>query len=112
MLTLLKIILIDIKLCVIQHGVSSEFFKIGPDCRQGDPASPYIFLLYVEIMGLMLRENRDISGIITLFGKEYKVLQYADDTTILLDGSEKITEISFVSCWPIFKMFWTQTKLL
>ena len=33
----------------------------------------------------MLRENRDISGI-TLFGKEYKVLQYAYDTTILLDG--------------------------
>ena len=87
-ITLLKKILTDIKLCVIQHGVSSEFFNIGRDCRQGDPASPYIFLLCVEIMGLMLRENRDISGI-TLFGKEYKVLQYADDTTILLDGSEK-----------------------
>ena len=87
-ITLLKIILTDIKLCVIQHGFSSEFFNIGRGCRQGDPASPYIFLLCVEIMGLMLRENRDISGI-TLFGREYKVLQYADDTTILLDGSEK-----------------------
>ena len=88
LITLLNIILTDIKLCVIQHGFSSEFFNIGRGCHQGDPASPYIFLLCVEIMGLMLRENRDISGI-TLFGREYKVLQYADDTTILLDGSEK-----------------------
>ena len=45
-------------------------------------------------MGLMIRNNKDISGIsgkirIKLFDYEYKLLQYADDTTILLDGSEK-----------------------
>ena len=86
--SLVKIILTNIKLCVIQHGVFSEFFTIGRGCRQGDPASPYIFLLCVEIMGLMVRQNKDISGI-HLFGKEYTLIQYADDTTILLDGSEK-----------------------
>ena len=73
---------------MIQHGVFSEFFRIGRGCRQGDPASPYIFLLCVEIMGIMVRENKDITGI-TLFNNEFKLLQYADDTTILLDGSEK-----------------------
>ena len=86
--SLVKIILTKIKLCVIQHGVFSEFFIIGRGCRQGDPASPYIFLLCVEIMGLMVRQNKDIIGI-HLFGKEYTLIQYADDTTILLDGSEK-----------------------
>ena len=86
--SLVKIILTKIKLCVIQHGVFSEFFTIGRGCRQGDPASPYIFLLCVEIMGLMVRQNKDITGI-HLFGKEYTLIQYADDTTILLDGSEK-----------------------
>ena len=85
---LVSIILNNIKLCVIQHGIFSEFFHVGRGCRQGDPASPYIFLLCVEIMGLMIRDNKDISGI-KLFDYEYKLLQYADDTTILLDGSEK-----------------------
>ena len=85
---LVKIILANIKLCVIQHGFFSEFFSIGRGCRQGDPASPYIFLLCVEIIGLMIRENRDITGIY-LFDTEYKLIQYADDTTIILDGSEK-----------------------
>ena len=35
----------DFKLCVIQHGFFSSFFKIGRGCRQGDPISSYIFYL-------------------------------------------------------------------
>ena len=87
-INLVKIIFCDVQLCVIQHGFFSKFFRIGRGCRQGDPASPYIFLLCVEIMGIMIRENKDISGL-NLFNKEYKLLQYADDTSLLLDGSEK-----------------------
>ena len=83
-----NIILFKTKLCVIQHGIFSNFFDIGRGCRQGDPASPYIFLLCVEIMGLMIRKNKTLRGI-NLFGKEYKLIQYADDTTLILDGSEK-----------------------
>jgi hypothetical protein len=41
------------KLCVIQNGTFSEFFEIGRGCRQGDPVSPYLFNLCVEIMGHM-----------------------------------------------------------
>ena len=85
---LVRVILSDIKLCVIQHGISSQFFRIGRGCRQGDPASPYIFLLCVEIMGLMIRQNKNITGF-NIYNKEYKLIQYADDTTLVLDGTEK-----------------------
>ena len=85
---LIQTILNDPKLCVIQNGIFSDFFNIGRGCRQGDPASSYIFLLCVEILGIMIRKNKNIKGIV-FKNNEYKLLQYADDTALLLDGTEK-----------------------
>ena len=76
------------KLCVIQNGIFSEFFVIGRGCRQGDPISPYLFNLCVEILGILIRQNKSIKGIY-IGGKEFCLLQYADDTCIFLDGSDK-----------------------
>ena len=36
----------------------------------------------------MVRKNENIKGI-KINNKEYKISQYADDTQLLLDGSEK-----------------------
>ena len=77
----------NFQLCVIQNGFFSKFFKIGRGCRQGDPVSSYIFLLCVEIMGIMIRNDKNIKGI-TILKHNYKVLQYADDTALLLDGTQ------------------------
>ena len=77
----------DFKLCVLQHGCFSSFFPVGRGCRQGDPISSNIFLLCVEILGILVRNNKDIKGI--KLGKfEIKINQYADDTSLILDGSE------------------------
>ena len=43
-------------------------------------------MLCAEILGILIRKNKDIKGII-IDGEEYKISQYADDTSILLDGS-------------------------
>ena len=78
----------DTKLCVIQNGIFSKFFDIGRGCRQGDPTSPYIFNICVEIMAILFRHNANMKGI-TIGNAEYCILQYADDTVLFLDGSEK-----------------------
>ena len=75
-------------MCLSKRVFFLDFFKIGRGCRQGDPVSSYIFLICVEIMATMIRENKEIRGIY-IKNKEYKLLQYADDTALLLDGSEK-----------------------
>ena len=83
----------DIKSCVIVNGQTSSWFDIRKGCRQGDPISPYLFVLCVEILAIMIRENRDIEGI-TINNIEHKLSQYADDTEFLLAGDKK----SFEKC--------------
>ena len=74
--------------CVSQAGFLSKFFKLGRGCRQGDPISPYIFLLCAEILAIKIRNNKNIKGI-KINDIEYLMSQYADDTSIVLDGSEE-----------------------
>jgi hypothetical protein len=74
--------------CLSLNGNITERFKLGRGCRQGDPLSPYIFILCVEILGILVRNNKDIQGI-EIQGHEFKISQFADDTTLLLDWCEK-----------------------
>jgi len=56
--------------------------------RQGCPLSPYLFPLSVEILAEAIRNKREIRGI-KIQDTEFKISQYADDTTLILDGSEE-----------------------
>ena len=71
----------------------SDRFKIGRGCRQGDPLSPYIFLICSEILSLLIRKNQSINGV-QISNLEHKIIQYADDTILTLNGSEKELEES------------------
>ena len=82
-----------IKSTVIVNNEPTLWFTIQRGCRQGDPISPYIFLLCAEILAHMIRQNEDIKGYF-VFNKEIKISQYADDTSLFLDGTPK----SFETC--------------
>lgn len=71
--------------CVINNGFSSAYFGVKRGVRQGDPLSPYLFVLAVEILALVIRNNQNIRGIF-LGRKEIKLVQYADDTTLFVDN--------------------------
>ena len=84
----LKVFYNDISASVVQCGYLSEFFIVQRGCRQGDTLSPYIFLLCAEILTRMFKSNKDIKGI-KIADTEYTLSHFADDTTVMLDGSEK-----------------------
>ena len=46
------------------------------------------FILCAEILEKMVRDSKSISGI-KINEKEFRLSQYADDTQIFLDGTEK-----------------------
>ena len=73
---------------VIQNGYLSESFILERGCRQGDPLSPYIFILCAEILAILVRNSKDIKGI-TIDGEQFLISQYADDTSFILDGSPR-----------------------
>ena len=77
----------NIKSCVIVNGQPTGWFNIYRGCRQGDPLSPYIYILCAEILPLMIKNSTGIRGIV-VGEKQYLTSLYADDTTIFLDGSE------------------------
>ena len=80
-----------IKSSVTVNGMISEWFSVTRGCRQGDPISPYLFIICAEIMGNMIRENQRIKGI-KLNDNEFKLTQYADDSEVLLEGDRQSFE--------------------
>ena len=72
----------NIQSCIMNNGMISKPFKLERGVRQGDPLSPYLFIVAVEMLAIAIRQNPAIKGIV--IGKEEtKLLQYADDTTAM-----------------------------
>ena len=87
LVTWIKLFYTDISSCVQNNGWSSDFFTLSRGVRQGCPLSPYLFILCAEVLGNAIRRDEEIRGI-KISGSECKLSQYADDTTMILDGSE------------------------
>ena len=93
----------DIKSAVSINGQISQWFNIKRGCRQGDPISPYLFILCVEILADMIRQNNNIQGI-HINGTEHKISQFADDTEIILKG-DKLSFEETISTIETFSKF-------
>ena len=81
--------------CIINNGTLSASFEINRGVRQGDPLSPYLFIIAVELLAVSIRSCSEINGI-KIDSKEFKMVQYADDLTAF------VSDISSAQC--LFKL--------
>ena len=83
-----------IQSCVINNDWSAGFFELSQGVRQGCLLLPYIFILCAKVLATTIHKDNEVKGI-TVGSTECKLSQYADDTTLILDGTQKSLEHSF-----------------
>ncbi len=96
----IKILYTDNSSCILNNGHCTEYFDITRGVRQGDPPSGYIFIICLEILNAAINYHTSITGIM-IDNSEYLTSQYADDSTIALDGSPDSLE----NCLNVFNQF-------
>ena len=98
-ITMIKLLHSGSTSVIENNGHFSRNIQLSRGCRQGDPISPYIFVLCAELLSPCVRECGDIKGI-EVHGTEIIISQYADDTTLFLEGShEDIKRLMSILRW-------------
>ena len=54
-------------------------------CRQGDPISPYLFIVCVKIVSIVIPEDTELKAI-WVNKVEHNISQFADDTQLMNNG--------------------------
>ena len=88
----IKLLLMNNVSCIMNNGKVTNFFPLEKGTKQGDPISPYIFILVIEILATMVRKSNSIQGFKTKYN-EIKLLLFADDTTFYLQSENCFKEV-------------------
>ena len=90
----------NINSSVLYNGHCSNSFSESSGVRQGDPLSPYLFIICAELLADAIKQNGQINGI-TVNNEEFLLGQYADDPFFLLHG----TQTSLSQCLDTLELF-------
>ena len=105
----------NISSTVMNNGYTTPPFKIFRGVRQGDPLSPYLFIICLEILAINIRLNKDIRGIM-VGNEEIKLEMFADDMTAFLrDHASLDTLLNMVDSFSLhsgLKINFEKTEVL
>ena len=88
----IRILHLNSKSSVMNGGLSTGYFELNRSTRHGDPLAPNLFILIIEILIGMVRENEKIKGI-EINGHQFNQCVFADDTTYFLHDLESLAQL-------------------
>ena len=83
----------------MNNGFTTGPFLLGRGVRQGDPLSPYLFLLALETLAIKIREDCNVRGL-KIGDEMIKMSLFADDMTCIL-----IDKTSYTNLFRILNSF-------
>ena len=78
---------------VINGGITTRYFPLHWGVCQGDPIWAYVFILCLESLFILIKNDPNIKGI-KIFEYCYLYTAYADDTTFFLKDENSIVHLS------------------
>ena len=87
-----KILLQNQESCIVNRGITTNYFKLENGTRQGDSISAYLFILVLEIAFLFTKDRKKINGL-DIFDKTFLYAAYADNTTFFLKDTKSLIEL-------------------
>ena len=98
----IRILYKNISSCVMNNGFTTAPFTLSRGVRQGDPLSPYLFIIALETLAIKIRNDDSIKGF-NIGEETTKLSLFADDMTCFLRDKESHTSLfaileSFGSC--------------
>ncbi|RVW79372.1 E3 SUMO-protein ligase MMS21 [Vitis vinifera] len=95
------------KFSILVNGVPAGFFPSTRGLRQGDPLSPYLFVMGMEILDVLIRravEGGYLSGCNIRGGSRTSLhishLFFADDTIVFCEASkDQVSHLSWILFW-------------
>ena len=98
----IKTLLANNESCVMNNGSSTGFFKIQRGTKQGDPLSPYSFILVLEILFIQIRNDKAIRGF-KIGDIEIRMTAFADDSTFFVRDKQSNLKY-YENFWHILLM--------
>ena len=86
----------NISSCVINNGFATGHFSIQRGVRQGDPLSPYLYIIVLEVLAIRICGDANIRGV-NADGNEIKLEIFAADLTGFAKNENHL--INFLIQW-------------
>ena len=74
---------------IILNGEKLKAFPLRSGTRQGCPLLPLLFNIVLEVLGTVIREEKEIEGI--QIGKEVKLSLFSDDMILYIENPKDVT---------------------
>ena len=92
----------NISSSVTNNGFSTPSFNLKRGVRQGDPLSPSLFIIVLELLAISVRNDNQIRGI-KIDGNELKLVIFADDMTFFVrDTRSHLTLINTINLFSTY----------